>query len=223
MSTIELCHCLTVSFVASSGLESFALHTSLSARDDTLLDFVKESMRSFAASTLPFVAQTWIDPSTAVTNDQIYNATLLNEPAQRASKAQGVAILTVYSKAFMDENPTDIDANIRDIRQSIRSRKMQGHLPICFALVCKAMLLSKERTLHLHLFLQARNVMSAAVRLNRIGPYLAQRLLLRLQPFLQQLLTDYSNETLPAAHQTWPALEIMQARHDKLYSRMFNS
>jgi urease accessory protein len=95
-----------------------------------------------------------------------------------------------------------------------------------------------ERGAHLHLFLHARGVMSAAVRMNALGPYAAQQLLLHaVKPMLSDVISstahlvsgalrdevhsELEDEQLPAT--TWPLGEILSARHDLLHSRIFNS
>jgi urease accessory protein len=93
----------------------------------------------------------------------------------------------------------------------------------------------------LHLFLHARGVLSAAVRMNILGPYAAQQLLLHaVKPLLDEALSSTAHlvsgtlregeeeihpelaaEQLPAT--TWPLGEILSTRHDLLHSRIFNS
>jgi urease accessory protein len=90
----------------------------------------------------------------------------------------------------------------------------------------------------LHLFLHARSVLSAAVRMNSLGPYAAQQLLLHaVQHMVDDAMTltahlvsgalqdevdpENADEHLPAT--TWPLGEILAARHDLLHSRIFNS
>jgi urease accessory protein len=97
---------------------------------------------------------------------------------------------------------------------------------------------SLDRAAHLHLFLHARGVLSAAVRMNALGPYAAQQLLLHaVKPMLSDAMssaahivsgvlrdevhTEPEDEQLPAT--TWPLGEILSARHDLLHSRIFNS
>ena len=151
------------------------------------------------------------------------------------------------------------------LKTATRSKRssMQGHLPICFAVLCAALGLSlgacraardwrlatrrltrddAARSMHLHLFLQARAILSSAVRLNLVGPYAAQRLLLSgVRPIVAEALAswqrrhpakqrhstesddddDDDDESGPAT--TWPLGEILAARHDQLHSRIFNS
>lgn len=87
------------------------------------------------------------------------------------------------------------------------------------------------RSRHLHLFLQARAILSSAVRLNLAGPYAAQRLLLvDIRQVVNKVLDEEevrrkqqcgNEEEGPAT--TWPLGEILAARHDQLHSRIFNS
>ena len=100
------------------------------------------------------------------------------------------------------------------------------------------MRISVDRGAHLHLFLHARGVLSAAVRMNIVGPYAAQQLLLHaVRRVVDDALgstahlisgalreegdSERADERLPAT--TWPLGEILAARHDLLHSRIFNS
>ena len=79
-------------------------------------------------------------------------------------------------------------------------------------------------------------MLSAAVRMNILGPYAAQQLLLHaVKPLLCEAISSTAHlvsgvleespgltaEQLPAT--TWPLGEIISARHDLLHSRIFNS
>jgi urease accessory protein len=108
-----------------------------------------------------------------------------------------------------------------------------------------------DRTLHLHLYLHTRSILSSSVRLNQTGPYHAQNLLLHAaQPLIDAEVNFYhhrpgmggirggggisriqgehdeeeedeESEGGPAG--TWPLGEILQGRHDVMHSRMFNT
>ncbi len=100
-----------------------------------------------------------------------------------------------------------------------------------------------ERSQYLHLFLQARSLLSSSVRLNTIGPYAAQQLLLHaVRPLVdaemsrcKHLGTGHTEATDGAGEDmwdedvvrgpamTWPLGEILAARHDLQHSRIFNS
>ncbi|KAK9897059.1 hypothetical protein P389DRAFT_143203, partial [Cystobasidium minutum MCA 4210] len=258
----------TGGFVASSGLESFYQHGFIStsssssapknARSFSLLSFLEESLSSYAHLNLPFFdkahqAVQVNEAARAITKlDAELEAMLLNHVARRASKAQGIALLALYGRAFAETTPqiqlspsqVRIDALMEKLKFASRGRNatLYGHLPICFPVLCAALGLSLSRSRHLHIFLQARAILSSAVRLNLAGPYAAQRLLLvDIRQVVNKVLRDeelrYTSRQDRLAHEqqdksiddeygpatTWPLGEILAARHDQLHSRIFNS
>ncbi|KAF7290939.1 hypothetical protein HMN09_01272500 [Mycena chlorophos] len=241
----------TGSFVASSGLESFIAHGFGSGTNklEVITTFVRDSLSTYAPSALPFVADAHLAISTPRSEDQediledlqkldaLYECMTLNHVAKRASAAQGVALLTLYSKGF---SRAETDSGLVDTfkrRVRINDGTAFGHLPVCWGILCASLGLSLERTQHLHLFLHARALLSAAVRLNAIGPYAAQQLLLHtISPFVDEQVTKCArlrtgelnrdpawNETTDGPANTWPLGEILAARHDLQHSRIFNS
>jgi urease accessory protein len=168
----------TGGFVASSGLESYVKHgflgTSSNAGSiDGLVKFVQESVRNYAASTGGFVRDAWRlvghRPSSGgetfaedivddvLRLDALYEAMTLNHVTRRSSTAQGIALLTLFSKAFADADP-DGDPT-RDERRArgklvidrfkklVRLGKTPGHLPVCWGLLTSSAGLSLG-TLH---------------------------------------------------------------------------
>ncbi|KAG6875434.1 hypothetical protein C0992_003840 [Termitomyces sp. T32_za158] len=250
----------TGSFVASAGLESYVAHGFPAAgagagAESKILGFVQDSLGAYARSALPFVSDAHRVVRRAaggaagamrdlVALDGMYEAMTLNHVARRASTAQGVALLTLYAKGFaaVDAADDDTDAALRDLlgelKLTVRRGDTPGHLPVCWGALTAALGLSLERAQYLHLFLHARGVLSAAVRLNDIGPYRAQQLLMHaVRPLIAREaarcralrsgaleLEDPSafDETLGPAN-TWPLGEIIAARHDLQHSRIFNS
>ena len=96
-------------------------------------------------------------------------------------------------------------------------------------LMCRIVI---ERTLHLHLFLHARSLLSAAVRLNAIGPYVSQQILLHVvrdlvaktfERWKDEFGEKEGLEIEERTTTTWPLLEILISRHDLQQSRIFNS
>lgn len=168
----------TGSFVASSGLESYAKHgfslssiTSNSSAEKTM-DFVRYSLESYSRSALPFV----LDAHTAVSEglsawkesgdlsfggcrekiirlDAFYDAITLNHVARRASKAQGVALLALFSKGFSrppwllsndgdDRRWSAISSFIDRIKLDVRQNTTHGYLPVCWGVLTSALGLS---------------------------------------------------------------------------------
>ena len=118
----------TGSFVSSSGLESYVKHGFASSSSSTVVatvEFVRNSLASYARSALPFVSDAHravmeyslyhdMDEKEGVETDKrfddiletltdldgLYQAMTLNHVSRRASMSQGVALLTLYSKGF---------------------------------------------------------------------------------------------------------------------------
>lgn len=190
------------------------------------LSFVQSTLHSYARASFPFLTRvhtlvhSYLEragqaagPETegrmleclrAIASlDEGYHSLLLNHVARRASKAQGIALLTLYSKAFarpigLDRQPfsgtptssslqtpadhAKIEAAARlvdtlklDIRRS--TRQVHGHLPICWAVFAACLGIGLKKAVYLHLFLQARSLFSSSIRLNTLGPYLAHQVM----------------------------------------------
>lgn len=96
------------------------------------------------------------------------------------------------------------------------------------------------------MFLHARSLLSAAIRLNNIGPYASQQLLLHfVRPLVEAAVLEAGTSTISFVDEssaldsradlemddtkedgpvvTWPLGEIIAARHDLQHSRIFNS
>ncbi|KAH8830270.1 hypothetical protein DL96DRAFT_930490 [Flagelloscypha sp. PMI_526] len=150
----------TGSFVASAGLESYIKHGFAS-----VTSFVQESLASYAKSSLPFVSDTrlaigassigeFIDDKDIQTRvddvlkdiralDELYETMTLNHVARRASKTQGVALLTLYSRSFAPPEPTTeqkVYTRLLDrFKLLVRRGDTFGHLPICWGLLAGAL------------------------------------------------------------------------------------
>jgi urease accessory protein len=152
----------TGSFVASSGLESYIAHGFLTGSSP--LDFIRDSLSSYASTSAPFVSETHQVLAQALADndkleiiiervqhlDELFHSTCLNAVTRRASMAQGVALLTLYSKGFSQPSwlscPTprslSIDLLVEQLKLQIRQRQIHGHLPICWAVLTAVLGLS---------------------------------------------------------------------------------
>lgn len=94
--------------------------------------------------------------------DADLEAMLLNHVARRASKAQGIALLALYSRAFANEqagstsaqeDPIQIqlDGFMEKLKMASRGRSatIHGHLPICFPVLCAALGLSLSEWIYM--------------------------------------------------------------------------
>ena len=68
-----------------------------------------------------------------------------------------------------------------------------------------------------------RGVLSSAVRLGILGPYAAQRLQVECAADVGAVLARCGPLRESDIAQTAPILDLLQAGHDRLYSRLFQS
>ncbi|KAJ3043393.1 hypothetical protein HDV00_005091 [Rhizophlyctis rosea] len=241
----------TGGFVASSGLEA-SLHLSSITLEPSLLTFIHSSLHSLAHASTPYLKSAHASlayPDAHLTLhrlDREYDAlTGSNHVARRASIAQGNAYLTVLERGLAEGVEDESMKAVKLFKMKIRSGTSPGHLPITFGTICACLQIPLSQSLHLYLYLHARTLLSSAVRLNLVGPYRAQALLLHLQKSVDSvlMLLDVNDEEArttavgvdgrksgveeteeeEGGWQTAPLLDIMQGMHDKLYSRLFNS
>lgn len=155
----------TGSFVASSGLESYAKHGFSLASSELVLEFVHDNLESYAHSALAFVNDVYDHTSEALKIidlercyepilrlDGLYDSMTLNHVTRRASKAQGVALLTLLSKGFSPPNWAKTEnTNIQisgfrladKLKLDVRRSATPGHLPICWGVLTAILGLSK--------------------------------------------------------------------------------
>ena len=100
---------------------------------------------------------------------------------------------------------------------------MCAHAAPITGVVCRALGVSLETTQRVVLFVAARGVLSAAVRLGVTGSYDAQRLQSECAGWSATVLARYRDAGPADLAQTAPFIDILQGAHDRLYSRLFQS
>jgi urease accessory protein len=167
----------TGSFVASSGLESYLKHGfGEGDGQNKTVTFLQYSLDSYARTSLPFVSDAHLvmdafrnragsgsspedsDHGAALEEtliklaelDGSYHVMTVNHVTRRASKTQGVALLTLYSKGFSrpplsqfkDPQPDILGGLVDKYKLMVRREQVQGHLPICWGVLTAALGLS---------------------------------------------------------------------------------
>jgi urease accessory protein len=100
-----------------------------------------------------------------------------------------------------------------------------GHFPVAWGAVTRAMGLDARTAAYAFLLAHARGLLGAAVRAGALGPYHAQAELAdpRLRARVGALVERFWSAAVADAAQAVPALDLWVGRHEKLYSRIFNS
>jgi urease accessory protein len=202
-------------FVHSGGLEA-AWRWGQLPDTGRLVEFLEAQLVQTAESMAPLVRAVHREPSRLIELDRRCNVMLSNHVANRASLAQGKALVVAAQRAF------GLPA-LAELGRLVRNRAIEGHLAPLFGAMTAALAIDTETTVRLFLYIGARGLLSSAVRLNVVGPLEAQAVQFRLGPFVEQLVTRRSQLRAEDAAQTAPALELLQMTHDRIYSRLFQS
>jgi urease accessory protein len=147
--------------------------------------------------------------SGATAADEANEVFLSNHVANRASRAQGQAFLMAAEATL---NSSECAA--------LREQLPYAHVAVAFG---AALPFELDDVRQLFLFGAVRGALSALVRLGALGPLRAQRLLYELHPHLNAVLAATRGRSIDEATSISPLLELAQASHDRLYSRLFQS
>lgn len=195
-------------FAHSSGLEAAHQHR-LVHNAESLREFIIGTAAQTDRGAIRFVQRAWNQPESFDEIDSACDLFLNNHVANRASRAQGRALLATASKTF------DVRA-IDALQSKLREQNGCGHLPVVFGFITRELQLELPRAAELFRFLIIRGCISAAVRLGIVGPLAAQQMQAHLS------FDRIDTESDPPM-QTAPILDLLQATQDRLYSRLFQS
>ncbi|PYI10803.1 urease accessory protein UreF [Aspergillus sclerotiicarbonarius CBS 121057] len=233
------------SFAYSSGLESYLAHNKPLPRSVTPIAsfhrFLRLSIASLASTSLPYVLAGYRRPVDLESLDNDLDASTPCIVAQRASLAQGRALLGVWERAFrgtyasspFSAGPTAakavkmIEAFSDALKSSMDTDELgpKGHFAPLWGVVCLAMGMDTRQTAYVFMLNHAKAVLSAAVRASVMGPYQAQNILAskNLQAMITQRIDREWDTPIEDAGQIVPPLDLWVGRHELLYSRIFNS
>ncbi|KAF2733523.1 hypothetical protein EJ04DRAFT_565055 [Polyplosphaeria fusca] len=235
------------SFAFSSGLESYLAHHKASPPSASQLSsfhtFLRLSLSTLASTALPYVLAGYRRPHDIELLDNDFDASTPCTVARRASVAQGRALLTVWERSFKrqyrnraahaKESPEADTASSNSANDTLSSfaaalrtsSHVSGHLAPVWGLVTNVLSVPLTEAAYLFLFSHGRTVVSAAVRASVLGPYQAQAVLAspELQQRIRNLVEEGWNKSVEDAGQSVPVMDLWVGRHEKLYSRIFNS
>ena len=201
----------TGAFVHSQGLEA----ASALGVAPELETFFAQAMWQTGYGTFPFVRAGAIAEMPIFSLCDEADAFLLNPVQNRASRALGRNLMRTAREAFADfDSVTKLSSEIESV--------VPHHAPL-FGALARALAIAPRDAARIFLHGNARNVLSAAVRLGRVGPLEAQRLLAQAAPLLDDVLAACESLSIEEAAQTSPVSDIASALHDHLYTRLFQS
>ena len=205
----------TGGFAHSNGLEA-AWQQGAFTDERSLTLFLRASLHQAASGGLPFVRAAWGNPTNFLQFDTLCEATLINHVANRASRAQGRALLRAAGATFGD--PV-----LLEHERAGRNSKAPLHFAPTFGIVAAALKIDLPTTETAFLFVLLRGSIAAAVRLGIIGPMEAQRLQHDLSKESPAAVESLHGVPPEEACQTSPVLDLLHANQERLYSRLFQS
>jgi urease accessory protein len=181
---------------------------------DTLRLFVEASIQQAGYGSLPFVNTAYRSPGQLEALDAIADAFLLNAVANRASRIQGRTLLASAARIW----PSDRLACLQT-----RAGATCAHVAPLSGVTFRVIGMPLPEVQKLALYAVARGVLSAAVRLGIAGSFEAQRIQYECRPWLDRITDRCAALSIDDLAQTAPVLDLLQAGHDRLYSRLFQS
>ncbi|KAM7499585.1 hypothetical protein LguiA_023999 [Lonicera macranthoides] len=209
----------TGGFAHSFGLEA-AIQVGLVSDPEELRTYVVHLLENTASLLLPFVYSATRSPSIQTWHklDKILDAMLTNEVGRKASITQGSALMRVAAAVFTEIPSLKM---MRDASLSTGGVCFH-HAPI-FGLICGLVGLDSGTSQRAYMFVTMRDVLSAATRLNVVGPLGASVLQHQVAAFAEDLSKKWKDHEVEDACQTSPLLDTVQGCHGYLFSRLFCS
>ncbi len=206
-------------FAFSSGLES-AAKLGLIVDLATFGQYLQNYLHQTACSEIPFVRSAFelIDIGYQHLEPlyKRFNAFVTIPTMRQASITQGRSLLLAFRAAYPD-------VCLNDLTNWLQERKLTPHFVPTFGACTKLVGLPIKDVLFGYCYMALRDQISAAVRLGLLGPHEGQRFLRKLLGEVPGILSAVADLHYHQAFKTCVSLDIAQASHSRLYSRLFQS
>jgi urease accessory protein len=202
-------------FAHSGGLEAAwrAGHVSDTA---ALEDYLQNQLRQWTHATAPLALWAYREPGEILKADALCDLVLNHPIANRASRAQGKGLLSAARQIFPSPDTLEFHRQLTDARSPAHFAPALGGL-------CRCLNAGEIETANLYLFINLRGSISAAVRLGIVGPLAAGAIQARLAAQVENLANAALQIAPDDVSQTSPVADLLQACHDRLYSRLFQT
>jgi len=205
----------TGGFAHSGGLEAAYQHQAVRGGTE-LTGYLRTALNQLAHASLPFVHAAFINEPAFAEVDLRCDAFLSNHVTNRASRLQGQALLATCERVFAS-------TALQQFHDEVVEAGLPTHSAPIWGKVVRTLELSPASTARLFVFTQLRGWISAAVRLNVVGPLEGQRVQHGLAAEAERCAAQFGDVTLEDICQTAPLLDLWQGTQDRLYSRLFQT
>lgn len=203
----------TGAFAHSFGLEAAWQHGEVDG-PAALGRFLRASVLQAGHAVLPLLNDAYREPERVAELDALADAFLVNSVANRASRTQGRTLVCTAARVAASEP-------LIHLQHTLPQRC--AHVAPMSGVVFRWLGVPLGTAQRLALFSAARGVLAAAVRLGVVGSFEAQRMQYLGGEWLDVVGARCRALTCDDLTQTAPILDILQAGHDRLYSRLFQS
>ncbi|XP_042488284.1 urease accessory protein F isoform X1 [Macadamia integrifolia] len=209
----------TGGFAHSFGLEA-AIQARVISGPEDLKTYVIHVLENTGSLLLPFVYTATMLPNMETYSklDKVLNATLTNEVSRKASISQGSALLRIAASVF-SEVPS-----LKRMRDTLLGTgTVSFHHATVFGLICGVLGIGSGTSQRAYIFITMRDIISAATRLNLVGPLGAAVLQHQIAHVAENIVKKWMDRPVEDACQTSPLLDTVQGCHSYLFSRLFCS
>ena len=203
------------SFAHSAGLES-AWRGRLVHDERSLESFLHTQLAQWARGTAPLALMAFRDAAEFPAADALCDLFLNHPVANQASRVQGRGMLAAALRAWPDAGLSELD-------DRLRASDSPRHFAPIFGAISARLAISEPDAARLLCFTTLRGVISAAVRLNIIGPLAAQAMQHRLTARAEAMAGESRHVSPDDIAQTSPVADLLSSCHGRLYSRLFQS
>ena len=199
-------------FAHSSGLEA-AWQMGEVPHRAALRRFLRDAVAQAGRSGLPLVNTVHRDPGRLRDMDALCDAFLTTTVANRASRIQGRSLLSTCVRVWGN----------RMTALEHEARSLCVHYAPVYGAALRALDIPLATTQCLFLYLAARGILAASVRLGIVGAFVAQQLQHECAADFDETLDRCRDLDDADLAQTAPLLDLYHSAHDRLYSRLFQS
>lgn len=210
----------TGEFSYSFGLEA-AAHLGQIPTYEALVEYLDAYLRQLSHADLAFINSSYdINPDTET-------------PLLLSVLTEWHAFLTTpsirHSNRILGENWCELievtfkPADLRGLVTAIDELNQPKYFTIVFGILLKFLGYSLSDVQELFLYISLRDQLNAAVRLGLIGSRRSQKVLYQFGPRCCELVRDNKDLDYTMSYKSEPIIEIAQASHHTIYSRLFQN
>ena len=161
-----------------------------------LEDFAVRVVSATARNTVPLALKGWAcrgDLGEWARVDRLTHATMSNHVTRAASEAVGSALIRVAGASF----PAAAES-VSALKKAARADPtLRCHMAPLFGFICRELSLSEAATSRMLVFTTLRDLLSAATRLNLVGPLEANRLQSKLAAKAEAIVLEAAANPFP--------------------------